>query len=69
MPAYTPGNFSSTFSAIRSHFPASQYAFRAALFNVGYAVWKPFLEVTPEEVQECPSPKIILGNICVIHEL
>ncbi|KAJ7450075.1 hypothetical protein B0H11DRAFT_2078347 [Mycena galericulata] len=52
MPAYTPGNFSSTFSAIRSRFPASQYSFRAALFNVGYAVWKPFLEITPEEVQE-----------------
>ncbi|KAJ7457386.1 hypothetical protein FB451DRAFT_1341919 [Mycena latifolia] len=45
-------NFSATFESIRNHFPASQYSFRAALFNVGYAVWKPFLEVTPDEVQE-----------------
>ncbi|KAJ6530283.1 NAD-P-binding protein [Mycena capillaripes] len=52
VPSYTPGNFSAAFSSIRSQFPASQYSFRAALFNVGYAVWKPFLEVTPDEVQE-----------------
>ncbi|KAJ7226823.1 hypothetical protein GGX14DRAFT_627162 [Mycena pura] len=52
MSAYTPANFSETFSSIRSRFPASRYSFRAALFNVGYAVWKPFLEVTPEEIQE-----------------
>ncbi|KAJ7102718.1 NAD-P-binding protein [Mycena epipterygia] len=52
MPSYTPANFSATFSSIRSHFPTSRYSFRAALFNVGYAVWKPFLEVTPDEVQE-----------------
>ncbi|KAJ6510858.1 hypothetical protein C8R45DRAFT_1050403 [Mycena sanguinolenta] len=52
MPSYAPGNFSSVFSSISSRFPASQYSMRAALFNVGYAVWKPFLEVTPEEVQE-----------------
>ncbi|KAJ6530043.1 hypothetical protein DFH09DRAFT_151917 [Mycena vulgaris] len=52
MPSYSPGNFSATFSSIRNHFPAPQYSFRAALFNVGYAVWKPFLEVTPDEVQE-----------------
>ncbi|KAJ7888573.1 hypothetical protein B0H14DRAFT_2693017 [Mycena olivaceomarginata] len=52
MPSYTPGNFSSVFASISSQFPASQYSMRAALFNIGYGVWKPFLEVTPEEVQE-----------------
>ncbi|KAJ6632215.1 hypothetical protein B0H10DRAFT_8063 [Mycena sp. CBHHK59/15] len=52
VPSYSPGNFSSAFSSIRDYFPPSHYAFRAALFNVGYAVWKPFLEVTAEEVQE-----------------
>ncbi|KAJ7279348.1 hypothetical protein C8J57DRAFT_1448851 [Mycena rebaudengoi] len=52
IPSYTPGNFSSVFQSISSHFPPSQYSYRAALFNIGYAVWKPFLEVTPDEVQE-----------------
>ncbi|KAJ7641792.1 hypothetical protein FB45DRAFT_901017 [Roridomyces roridus] len=52
MPSYTPKDFNSTFSAIRSHFPDSKYSLRAALWNVGFAVWKPFLQVTPEEVQE-----------------
>ncbi|KAJ6456586.1 hypothetical protein C8R47DRAFT_186788 [Mycena vitilis] len=52
VPSYSPGNFSAAFSSIASKFPASQYSVRAALFNVGYAVWKPFLEVTSEEVQE-----------------
>ncbi|KAF7340807.1 hypothetical protein MSAN_02109800 [Mycena sanguinolenta] len=52
IPSYAPGNFSSVFTSISSRFPTSQYSVRAALFNVGYAVWKPFLEVTPEEVQE-----------------
>ncbi|KAJ7908905.1 hypothetical protein B0H13DRAFT_1617092 [Mycena leptocephala] len=52
IPSYTPGNFSTAFSSISSQFPAARYSFRAALFNVGYAVWKPFLEVTSDEVQE-----------------
>ncbi|KAJ7722645.1 short-chain dehydrogenase/reductase SDR [Mycena maculata] len=58
VPSYAPGQFSPTFSDIRSQFPASQYSLRAALFNVGYAVWKPFLEVTPEEVQESLSTNV-----------
>ncbi|KAJ7101416.1 hypothetical protein B0H15DRAFT_411285 [Mycena belliarum] len=52
MPSYSPGNFSTTFASIRNSFPASHYSFRAALFNIGHGVWKPFLEVTPEDVQE-----------------
>ncbi|KAJ7060509.1 hypothetical protein C8F01DRAFT_1142925 [Mycena amicta] len=52
MASYSPKNFSDTFSSIQSHFSASEYSFRAALFNIGYAVWKPFLETTPEEVEE-----------------
>ncbi|KAF7290780.1 hypothetical protein MIND_01318900 [Mycena indigotica] len=52
MPSYSSENFSDTFRLIESHFPASKYAFRAALFNIGYAVWKPFLETTPQEVED-----------------
>ncbi|KAJ7604914.1 hypothetical protein FB45DRAFT_954708 [Roridomyces roridus] len=52
MPSYTPKDFTSTFSAIRSHFPASKYSLRATLWNIGFAIEMPFLQVTPEEVQE-----------------
>ncbi|KAJ7641798.1 short-chain dehydrogenase/reductase SDR, partial [Roridomyces roridus] len=45
MPSYTPKDFTSTFSAIRSHFPDSKYSLRLASRA-------PFLQVTPEEVQE-----------------
>ncbi|KAJ7842779.1 hypothetical protein B0H14DRAFT_2779815, partial [Mycena olivaceomarginata] len=56
------GNFSSVFASISSQFPASQYSMRAALFNIGYGVWKPFLEVTPEEVQESLDTNIDAQN-------
>ncbi|KAJ7653382.1 hypothetical protein B0H17DRAFT_1214733 [Mycena rosella] len=29
-----------------------EYAVTAAIFNAGHAVWKPFLQVTPEDVRE-----------------
>jgi len=39
-------------SSIHAQFPKPEYAIRAAVFNVGYGVWKPFLEITPQEVQD-----------------
>ncbi|KAK7023003.1 NAD-P-binding protein [Favolaschia claudopus] len=52
IPSYSPDDIASAFTSISAQFPNSHYALRAALFNVGYAVWKPFLEVTAAEVQE-----------------
>ncbi|KAJ6632210.1 hypothetical protein B0H10DRAFT_2251228 [Mycena sp. CBHHK59/15] len=60
VPFYTPGNFSSVLLSTRDHFPPSHYVFRAALFNVGYAVWKPFLGVTADKVQECKRHAVFL---------
>jgi short-subunit dehydrogenase len=44
-------DIASTWDAIRNHYPSTEYNIRAAVFNAGYAVWKPFLDITPEEVQ------------------
>ncbi|KAK7012644.1 hypothetical protein R3P38DRAFT_3209243 [Favolaschia claudopus] len=52
IPSYSADDITSAFTSISAQFPNSHYALRAALFNVGYAVWKPFLEVTASEVQE-----------------
>jgi NAD(P)-dependent dehydrogenase (short-subunit alcohol dehydrogenase family) len=48
--SYTPNSFASAFSQIRSTWPNGHI--RAAVFNTAFRVWKPFLEVTPAELQE-----------------
>lgn len=40
----------SAFESIKKHWPDSEL--RAALWNAGYGVWKPFLDLTEEEVTE-----------------
>ncbi|KAJ3516234.1 hypothetical protein NLJ89_g1258 [Agrocybe chaxingu] len=52
VPSYTHEAITSAWDAIHQNFPKPEYAIRAALFNVGYGVWKPFLDITPQEVQE-----------------
>jgi NAD(P)-dependent dehydrogenase (short-subunit alcohol dehydrogenase family) len=48
--SYTHDTLQSAFSSIQSHWPSSTSSLRAALFNAGHGVWKPFLDITPEEV-------------------
>jgi len=55
--SYTPSILQSTFAAIKSQWPSS--SLRVALFNAGYGVWKPFLEITPEQVQESVDTNIV----------
>lgn len=49
---YTPASIRAAFSNIRNRFPVSSSPLRVAVFNAGYGVWKPFLDVTEEEVRE-----------------
>jgi NAD(P)-dependent dehydrogenase (short-subunit alcohol dehydrogenase family) len=53
LPSYSHEDITETWSAIHKHFPKPEYAVRAALFNVSGRVFKPFLDTTPEDVQEC----------------
>ena len=50
--AYNAASLTSAFSAIQALWPSSTHTLRAAVFNAGYAIWKPFLEITDEEVAE-----------------
>jgi len=54
---YTPASIKSAFGSLKSHWPTSPL--RVALFNAGYGVWKPFLQVTEDEVRESIDTNII----------
>jgi len=63
VPSYTATSLSKAFATIKAHqsplSPSTKYEIRAALFNVGYGVWKPFLDVTPSEIQESVDTNIV----------
>ncbi|PAV14755.1 short-chain dehydrogenase reductase SDR [Pyrrhoderma noxium] len=48
VPAYDSASLSSVFASISTKWPGAPL--RAALWNAGYGVWKPFLSVTDEEL-------------------
>ena len=52
VPSYSDDDIASTWEAIHTKFPKPEYIIRVALFNAVHRVWKPFLEITPQEVQE-----------------
>lgn len=49
--SYSHTDIATTWDAIHKRFPKPEYEIRVAVWNAGQAVWKPFLEITPEEVQ------------------
>lgn len=48
--SYSAPEITNAFAAIRSRFPAPEYALRAALYNAWHGVWKPFFEVTQQDL-------------------
>ena len=51
--SYSDDNLASAWEAVHAKFPKPQYIIRVALFNVAHNVRKPFLDVTPQDVQDC----------------
>lgn len=49
--SYDYASVQSVFKSIRTRYPSPQYSIRAALYNPSDRVRKPFLEITPEDVQ------------------
>jgi len=49
--SYTPQNVKSVWNSIRAKYAAPKYTIDTAIFNVGVGVWKPFLEITPEDIR------------------
>jgi len=56
--AYGAEEVTAAFSSIEARFPAPEYAITAAIFNAGHGVWKPFLQITPEDVRETSKANI-----------
>jgi len=52
VPSYSDDHIASAWQAIHAKFPKPEYIIRVALFNAAYPVWKPFLDVTPQDVQD-----------------
>ena len=50
--SYTPEDISSVWQTIRTAYGTPNYNIRAAVFNIGKGVWKPFLDITPAEIKE-----------------
>ncbi|KAL9713604.1 hypothetical protein Ac2012v2_003215 [Leucoagaricus gongylophorus] len=50
IPSYAADAVASAFAGIRAHFSTASYILRVAIFNATHLVYKPFLEVTPEDV-------------------
>jgi NAD(P)-dependent dehydrogenase (short-subunit alcohol dehydrogenase family) len=53
LPSYSDDHIASAWEGIHAKLPKPEYIIRVALFNAGHAVWKPFLDVTPQDVQDC----------------
>jgi len=56
---YTPVSIRSAFSNVRTRFPVSSSPLRVAVFNAGYGIWKPFLEISEEEVRESLDTNVL----------
>jgi NAD(P)-dependent dehydrogenase (short-subunit alcohol dehydrogenase family) len=50
--SYTPENISSVWKSIHKTYAPPNYHIRAAIFNAGKGAWKPFLEITQEDLRE-----------------
>ncbi|KAF7305293.1 hypothetical protein HMN09_00780500 [Mycena chlorophos] len=49
---YSGDVMTAAFAAIQARFPAPEYAITVAVFNAAQGVWKPFLQVTPNDIRE-----------------
>ncbi|KAI0263656.1 NAD-P-binding protein [Gloeopeniophorella convolvens] len=54
--AYNYAEVAAAFDAARAHWPNGEI--RVALFNVDASVWKPFLEITPEDIARATDANI-----------
>ncbi|KAF8874395.1 hypothetical protein CPB84DRAFT_1817908 [Gymnopilus junonius] len=50
--SYNHENITNAWAAITAKFPKPQYVVRVAVFNAGHGVWKSFLDITPQDVQD-----------------
>ncbi|TRM59466.1 hypothetical protein BD626DRAFT_508402 [Schizophyllum amplum] len=56
---YGASDFTKAFAAIDEAFPSSEYVLRAALWNAGHAVFKPFLDTRVEELETTLQTNVV----------
>ena len=56
MQAYDSASLTSAFNAIKAQWPDS--SLRVAVWNAGHGIWKPFLQITDEEVEEALNTNV-----------
>ncbi|KAF8884666.1 hypothetical protein BD779DRAFT_1442958, partial [Infundibulicybe gibba] len=61
VPSYSWGDISTAWDGIRARFPSPTYSIRAAVFNIAFGVWGPFLQTTPAQVEESLSTNVAAG--------
>ncbi|KAE9404198.1 NAD(P)-binding protein [Gymnopus androsaceus JB14] len=66
--SYEYASIQSAFENIRSRYPSPQYSIRAAVYNAGHGVRKPFLDVTPEDIKGVTETNID-GAFAFAHEV
>jgi NAD(P)-dependent dehydrogenase (short-subunit alcohol dehydrogenase family) len=49
IPNYSPASLQSAFGTLSQTYPSSTHVLRAALYNSGDAIFKPFLSISPED--------------------
>lgn len=59
--SYAPEDLASAWKYIRDKYTTPSYNIRAAVFNVGKGVWKPFLEITTADLRESLSANVEAG--------
>ncbi|KAF8991736.1 hypothetical protein BDQ17DRAFT_1546731 [Cyathus striatus] len=57
--AYTHATFSTAWGSIRNRFPKPQYVINSALYNASHGVWKPFLDVKPEDIDASLNVSVV----------
>jgi len=53
---YTYKEVQTAFRAVRTHWPTSDI--RVALYNAGFGIWKPFLQITEDEVDKVTDTNV-----------
>ncbi|KAG5636170.1 hypothetical protein H0H81_008920 [Sphagnurus paluster] len=48
---YSAKDIQEVWASIRTKYPSPNYIINAAVFNAAHGVWKPFLDVTPEDIR------------------
>ncbi|PPQ71389.1 hypothetical protein CVT24_012220 [Panaeolus cyanescens] len=51
--SYSPQDITAAWEAINTRFPKPEFRIEAAVYNASHGIWKPFLEITDQDLQDC----------------